>query len=59
MRSRRRDEAHLEREKITMELSSAVQLATMLKNKEVFASKRVEVIISGGSVDLDALPWNS
>ena len=45
------------RMKIVMEPSSAVPLATILKNKNVFAGKRVGVIITGGNVDLDALPW--
>lgn len=45
------------RMKIVMEPSSAVPLATILKNPEVFAGKRVGVIITGGNVDLDALPW--
>jgi len=45
------------RMKIVMEPSSAVPLATILKNKEMFAGKRVGVIITGGNVDLDLLPW--
>ncbi|WP_071795875.1 beta-hydroxyaspartate dehydratase BhcB [Natronohydrobacter thiooxidans] len=45
------------RMKIVMEPSSAVPLATILKNRDVFAGKRVGVIITGGNVDLDALPW--
>ena len=45
------------RMKIVMEPSSAVPLATILKNPETFAGKRVGVIITGGNVDLDALPW--
>ena len=45
------------RMKIVMEPSSAVPLATLLKNKDVFAGKRVGVIITGGNVDLDKLPW--
>lgn len=45
------------RMKIVMEPSSAVPLATILKNKEVFAGKRVGVVITGGNVDLDSLPW--
>ncbi len=45
------------RMKIVMEPSSAVPLAAILKNKEVFAGKRVGVIITGGNVDLDLLPW--
>jgi len=47
------------RMKIVMEPSSAVPLATIIKNPEVFAGKRVGVIITGGNVDLDKLPWNS
>ena len=45
------------RMKIVMEPSSAVPLATILKNKDIFAGKRVGVIITGGNVDLDLLPW--
>ena len=46
-----------QRMKIVMEPSSAVPLATMLKNKDLFAGKRVGVIITGGNVDMDKLPW--
>ncbi|AFL50359.1 beta-hydroxyaspartate dehydratase BhcB [Sinorhizobium fredii] len=45
------------RMKIVMEPSSAVPLATILKNKDLFAGKRIGVIITGGNVDLDKLPW--
>jgi threonine dehydratase len=45
------------RMKIVMEPSSAVPLATILKNRDVFAGKRVGIIITGGNVDLDRLPW--
>ncbi len=45
------------RMKIIMEPSSAVPLATILKNRDVFAGKRVGMIITGGNVDLDKLPW--
>ncbi|TCN19288.1 beta-hydroxyaspartate dehydratase BhcB [Sinorhizobium americanum] len=45
------------RMKIIMEPSSAVPLATILKNKDLFAGKRIGVIITGGNVDLDKLPW--
>ena len=45
------------RMKIVMEASSAVPLACILKNRDVFAGKRVGVIITGGNVDLDRLPW--
>ncbi len=46
-----------QRMKLVMEPSSAVPLATILKNKETFAGKRVGVIITGGNVDLSKLPW--
>jgi len=45
------------RMKIVMEPSSAVPLATILKNPETFRGKRVGVIVTGGNVDLDRLPW--
>jgi len=45
------------RMKIVMEASCSVPLATILKNKDRFAGKRVGVIITGGNVDLDTLPW--
>lgn len=45
------------RMKIVIEPSSAVPLAAILKNRELFAGKRVGVIITGGNVDLDQLPW--
>jgi len=43
--------------RVVMEASCAVPLATILKNPEVFRGKRVGVIITGGNVDLDSLPW--
>ncbi|AQQ03377.1 serine dehydratase [Roseibium algicola] len=46
------------RMKIVMEPSSAVPLATILKNRDVFAGKRVGIIITGGNVDLGKLPWS-
>ena len=45
------------RMKIVIEPSSAVPLATILKNKDVFAGKRVGIILTGGNVDLAKLPW--
>ena len=45
------------RMKIVIEPSSAVPIATILKNPDVFRGKRVGVIITGGNVDLDKLPW--
>ncbi|MCP4208123.1 MAG: pyridoxal-phosphate dependent enzyme [Shimia sp.] len=46
-----------QRMKIVMEPSCAVPLAVILKNPDVFAGKRVGVIVTGGNVDLDKLPW--
>ncbi|MEM1361915.1 MAG: beta-hydroxyaspartate dehydratase BhcB [Pseudomonadota bacterium] len=43
--------------KIVMEPSCAPPLAAILKNPEVFKGKRVGVIVTGGNVDLDKLPW--
>jgi len=43
--------------KIVMEPSSAVPLAAILKHKETFADQRVGVIVTGGNVDMDKLPW--
>ncbi len=43
--------------RIVMEPSCAVPLAVILKNKDRFAGKRVGVIVTGGNVDLDKLPW--
>ena len=43
--------------KIVMEPSCAVPLAVILKNRDVFAGRRVGVIVTGGNVDLDKLPW--
>lgn len=46
-----------ERMKIIIEPSSAVPLAAILKNRSVFESKKIGVIISGGNVDLENLPF--
>jgi threonine dehydratase len=45
------------RMKIVIEPSSAVPLACILKNPETFRGRRVGVIVTGGNVDLDKLPW--
>lgn len=45
------------RMKLVVEPSSAVTLAAILKHKDIFAGKRVGVILTGGNVDLDKLPW--
>jgi len=46
-----------ERMKLVVEPSGAVPLAAVLENPDRFADLRVGLIISGGNVDLDRLPW--
>lgn len=46
-----------ERMKIIIEPSSAVAIATVLKQKNKFAGKKVGIIITGGNVDLGNLPF--
>ncbi len=46
-----------ERMKIVVEPSASVPLAAVLSHPELFSGKRVGVVLSGGNVDLDALPW--
>ena len=48
-----------ERLKQVIEPSSATVLAAILRHRGHFAGKRVGVVLSGGNVDLDALPWLS
>lgn len=43
--------------KQVVEPSSAITLAAVLAKPEHFAGRRVGVVLSGGNVDLDALPW--
>ncbi|MCW5696838.1 MAG: pyridoxal-phosphate dependent enzyme [Bauldia sp.] len=47
------------RMKIIIEPSSAVAVASILKNRALFAGKRVGVILTGGNVDLNKLPWQT
>nr|WP_299423314.1 pyridoxal-phosphate dependent enzyme [uncultured Emticicia sp.] len=46
-----------ERLKIVIEPSCAVPLASLLKQKERFAGKKVGIILTGGNVDLGKLPF--
>ncbi len=48
-----------ERMKIIVEPSSAVPLGVILQHPSRFKDKRVGIIISGGNVDLQKLPWQS
>ena len=46
-----------ERMNMIIEPSSAVPVAALFNNKECFIDKKVGIIITGGNVDLDHLPW--
>ena len=43
--------------KLTVEVSSATVFAAILQQRERFAGRRVGLVLTGGNVDLDALPW--
>lgn len=43
--------------KLVVETSSATVLAAVLKRPEVFRGRRVGLVLSGGNVDIEALPW--
>jgi threonine dehydratase len=45
--------------KMIVEPSSAVPLAMLLERKISLDKLRVGVILSGGNVDLDRLPWQA
>jgi threonine dehydratase len=44
--------------KLIIEPSAAVPLGAILENPSLFAGKRLGVILSGGNVDIDRLPWS-
>ena len=46
-----------ERLKIIVEPSCSISLAAIIKNKNKFSGKNVGLIMSGGNVDLNQLPW--
>lgn len=46
-----------ERMKIVVEPSGAVGLACILGHRDQFAGRRVGLVVSGGNVDLEQLPW--
>lgn len=47
-----------QRMKIIIEPSSAVPLAAIWENKEKFAGRKIGIILSGGNLDFDNLPFN-
>ena len=46
-----------ERLKIIVEPSCSIALALIIKNKQLFKERNVGLIMSGGNLDLDNLPW--
>jgi threonine dehydratase len=44
--------------KIIIEPSSAVPLAAIWENKERFTGRKIGIILSGGNLDFDNLPFN-
>lgn len=48
-----------ERVKIIIEPSAAVGIGLIMEHKIDLAGKRIGVILSGGNVDLERLPWHS
>ncbi len=47
-----------ERMKIIVETSAAVPFGAILTNRIEASGKRIGIILSGGNVDLEKLPWN-
>ena len=48
-----------ERMKLVVEPSGAVPLAALLAGRAALAGRKVGVLLSGGNVDLDRLPWSA
>jgi len=47
-----------ERAKLVVEPSAAVPLAMVLEHADCFSGRRIGIILSGGNVDLEDLPWS-
>ena len=43
--------------KVVVEPSAAVPLACIMEEPEKFHGQRVAIILTGGNLDLDLLPW--
>jgi len=43
--------------KLVVEPSAAVPVAALLEGKIDAQGKRIGIVVSGGNVDLDGLPW--
>jgi threonine dehydratase len=48
-----------ERTKLIIEPSAAVPIGMLMESKINFAGLRIGIILSGGNVDLDHLPWQT
>jgi threonine dehydratase len=48
-----------ERMKLVVEPSAAVPLAVLLKHSRRFAGQRVGIVLSGGNVDVESVPWRN
>ena len=46
-----------ERMKIIVEPSSAIVLAAIINKQKIFKNQKIGLILSGGNVDVDDLPW--
>ena len=46
-----------ERLKLVVEPSAAITLACVMRYPEQFSNRRIGLVLSGGNVDLDRLPW--
>ena len=44
--------------KLVVEVSSATVFAAVLKQRQRFAGRRIGLVLTGGNVDIDALPWS-
>jgi threonine dehydratase len=47
-----------DRMKIVVEPSCSIALGAISKNKKLFKNRKVGIILSGGNVNLDRLPWS-
>ncbi len=48
-----------ERLKLIVEPSGAIAFAAVLAHRERFSGRRIGIVLSGGNVDLDILPWQA
>jgi threonine dehydratase len=46
-----------ERMKLVVEPSAVVGLAALLEKRDEVGGRRIGIVLSGGNVDLERLPW--